>query len=115
MKKFKITGTVLGIAVILIFFATQTAADLYEEAKAGVEPYATHFAEAENLCLELGYSYPGFVVPPLPAKLQEKEMNLCIEREINSLLNQEEIINERLLEIEQKIQELLEARKDLLS
>ena len=95
--------------------ASETTADLYEEAKAGVEPYATHFAEAENLCLELGYSYPGFVVPTLPAKLQEQEMNLCIEREINSLLDQEDTINERLLEIEQKIRELIEARKDLLS
>ena len=94
--------------------ASETTADLYEEAKAGVEPYATHFAEAENLCLELGYSYPGFVVPPLPAKLQEKEMNLCIEREINNLLNREDTIKERLLEIEQKIRELLEQRKELI-
>ena len=103
------------LLIVGALFASETTADLYDEAQAGIEPYATHFAEAENLCLELGYSYPGFVVPPLPAKLQEKEMNLCIEREINNLLNREDTINERLLEIEQKIQELIEARKDLLS
>ena len=103
------------LLIVGALLASETTADLYDEAQAGIEPYATHFAEAENLCLELGYSYPGFVVPPLPAKLQEKEMNLCIEREINNLLNREDTINERLLEIEQKIQELLQQRKEFLS
>ena len=103
------------LLIVGALLAAESAADLYDKAQQGVEPYATHFTEAEAICLELGYSYPGFVVPPLPAELQEKEMNLCIEREINSLLNQEDTINERLLEIEQKIRELIEARKDLLS
>ena len=92
-----------------------TAADLYDKAQEGIEPYATHFAEAENLCLDMGYSYPGFIVPTLQAELRQSEMNLCIEREINNLLNQEEVINKRLFEIEQKLQELLQQRKDLLS
>ena len=103
------------LLIVGALLASETRADVYDAAQAGIEPYATHFAEAENLCLELGYSYPGFVVPPLPAKLQEKEMNLCIEREINNLLNREDTINQRLLEIEQKIRELIEARKELLS
>ena len=103
------------LLIVGALLAAESAADLYDQAQQGVEPYATHFAEAENLCLEMGYSYPGFIVPSLPAKLQEKEMNLCIEREINNLLNQEDTINERLFEIEQKIQELLEQRKELIS
>lgn len=102
------------VVIIGSLFAAEAVADLYEEAQAGVEPYATHFAEAENLCLEMGYSYPGFVVPPLEAKLKDSEMNLCIERQINHLITREDRVRERLIEIEQKLNELLEQRKELI-
>ena len=103
------------VLIIGALLASESAADLYDKAQQGIEPYATHFAEAENLCLDMGYSYPGFIVPTLQAELRQSEMNLCIEREINNLLNQEEVINKRLFEIEQKLQELLQQRKELLS
>ena len=93
--------------------------DGYIKKKRGVQPYATYFSEAELYCLGEGQSYPGFLTPEKEAQLQTREMELCIEMQINELMLEDQLEEQgrqhRLYEIEESLQKLMKEREALLN
>ena len=93
--------------------------DGYKKKKAGEEPYATHFSGAEIFCLGEGFSWPGYLTSERNAQLQTSEMILCIETEINQrvalAVQEDEVLNTRLLEIENALKALMEERDTLIN
>lgn len=91
----------------------------YEKKLAGEEPYATHFSGAEIHCITEGYSWPGYLTSDRNAQLQTSEMILCIETKINELVTlakvENEVIDTRLLEIENALKALMEERDRILN
>lgn len=112
--------------LVLLFVPTLASAGIfgdhpegYEKKKAGEEPYATHFSGAEIHCITEGFSWPGYLTGEKAAQLQTSEMVLCIETEINERVTlaqvENEVIDTRLLEIENALKALLKERDSIIN
>ena len=75
-----------------------------------------HYAEVQ--CIDEGHSWPGYFVPELEAQLRTSEFVLCIESKVNEHMANRFMIElrsqERLLEIEAALKELMQERENLM-
>ena len=80
--------------------------------------HTPHHSYAEIQCMDEGHSWPGYFVPELEAQVRTSEFVLCIETKVNDHMENklwyELKSQERLLEIETALKQLMSEREELI-
>jgi len=72
-----------------------------------------HLAELE--CTETGFAYPGVFASEFESAIEIANRDLCIEQKITQTVIERKEVQTEVSEINEKIQQLIEQRKDILN